>query len=85
MILADCWDHYESTSPKPPSMDQLISKMEDFLIKLYSIIYTESFHFDHIYPTRSLSVDSELFKIRERMIKLQLAPLKYKQLAAAQA
>lgn len=58
-------------------MDQLLKKMEEFLIKLYAIIHSEEFRFDHVYPTRSSPVDSDLFLTREALIKLQLAPSKY--------
>jgi hypothetical protein len=57
-----------------------MEKVETFLIKLYAIIYSESFKFDHVYPTRSLPVDSELFLQREHLIKAQFAPLKAKKL-----
>jgi len=70
LILADCWDYYETTLCKTgPSLDQLLQKMEECLIKLYPIIYSEDFHLDHVYPTRSSPVDSELFYIRETLIK----------------
>jgi hypothetical protein len=61
LILADCWETYETSLNKPPTLDQLMEKVETFLIKLYAIIYSETFKFDHVYPTRSLPVDSELF------------------------
>lgn len=54
--------------------------MEDYLTKLYAIIYSEDFYFDHVYPTRSLAIDSDLFLLRESMIKAQLSPAKFKKL-----
>jgi hypothetical protein len=54
--------------------------MEDYMLKVYAIIYSEEFHFDHVYPTRSLPPDSDLFLARELAIKQQLAPIKYKKL-----
>ena len=54
--------------------------MDDSLTKLYALIYSEDFHFDHVYPTRSLALDSDLFQARESLIKAQLAPAKFKKL-----
>jgi hypothetical protein len=61
-------------------MDFLLTKMEDYLIKAYAVAYNEHFHFDHVYPTRSLPVDSDLFLTREALLKFELAPLKFKRL-----
>jgi hypothetical protein len=62
LILADCWEHFETTAPKgAPTIDESLAMMEEFLVKAYAIIYWEDFHFDHVYPTRSTSVDSDLF------------------------
>lgn len=48
------------------------------MIKLYSIIYSAEFAFDHVNPTRSSSMESEIFKTREMMIKNALIPGRYK-------
>jgi hypothetical protein len=82
LLLADCWENYESTAPKGQfTVDEYLAALEEFLVKTYAIIYCEGFHFDHVYPTRGAnSVDSELFIHRETMIKQQLAPLKYKKM-----
>ena len=82
LILADCWENYESTAPKGQfNVDEYLVALEEFLVKTYAIIYCEEFHFDHVYPTRGAnSVDSELFVRRETMIKQQLAPQKYKKI-----
>lgn len=74
LILGECWDE-----SKP--LEQLVTKAEEALVKLYAIIYSDEFRFDHVYPTRSSAAESDLFKTRERLIKLQLAPLKAKNLA----
>jgi len=76
-LLADCWDEPASSTT---SIEQLLPKMDDSLTKLYAIIYSEDFHFDHVYPTRSLALDSDLFQARESLIKAQLAPAKFKKL-----
>jgi hypothetical protein len=82
LILADCWEHYESTAPKGQfTVDEYLGALEEFLVKTYAIIYCEGFHFDHVYPTRGAnSTDSDLFILRETMIKQQLAPQKYKKI-----
>ena len=71
LLLADCWEHYESTAPKGQfTVDEYLVALEEFLVKTYAIIYQEGFHFDHVYPTRGAnSVESELFSQRESMIK----------------
>ena len=76
LILADCWENFETTAPKGHfTIDELLAGMEEFLVKTYAIIYCEDFHFDHVYPTRGPnSVDSDLFIHRETMMKQQLAP-----------
>lgn len=56
----------------------MIKKMEEFMMKLYAIIYSAEFKFDHIYPTRSSPLESEKFFQRENMIKSQLMLGKYK-------
>ena len=83
LILADCWENFETTAPKGQfTIDELLASMEEFLVKTYAIIYCEDFHFDHVYPTRGPnSVDSDLFIHRETMMKQQLAPQKYKKMA----
>ena len=78
LILADCWDE-----SKP--LETLVAKAEETLVKLYAIIYSDEFRFDHMYPTRSSSSDSDTFRVRERLIKVQLAPLKAKQVPQAKA
>ena len=52
--------------------------MEEFMMKLYSIIYSAEFKFDHVYPTRSSPLESEKFFLRENMIKSQLLIGKFK-------
>jgi hypothetical protein len=40
LILADCWESYESTAPKGQfTLEELINGMEEFLVKTYAIIY----------------------------------------------
>jgi hypothetical protein len=75
LFLQDCWENFETTTPKCQfTIDELLAGIE-FLLKTYAIIYCEDFHFDHFYPTRGPnSVDSDLFINRERMMKQQLAP-----------
>ena len=83
LILADSWEHYETTmAPKGQfTVDELLAGVEEFLVKTYAIIYCEDFHFDHVYPTRAPhSLESETFAKREIMLKQQLAPQKYKKL-----
>jgi hypothetical protein len=82
LILADCWDANESTALKSTTLDQMMNKVEDSLLKAYAIIYSEAFHFDHVYPTRSNPVDSETFLARDALLKQQLAPSKYKKALA---
>lgn len=82
MVLAECWDSWETDGKQQATIDQLMVKMEEYLLKTYAIIYSEEYHFDHVYPTRSLPVDNELFVAREMAIKQQLAPIKYKKLAS---
>ena len=53
-------------------------KMEEMMIKLYSIIYSSEFQFEHVYPTRSTPLDSDLFRNREQLIKNALIPGRYK-------
>lgn len=48
------------------------------MIKLYSIIYSSEFAFEHVFPTRSTPLDSDLFRIREQLIKNALIPGRYK-------
>lgn len=92
LLLADCWgDTYDQVDLTPGaksanaySWDMLLAKMEDYLIKAYAIAYSQPFHFDHVYPTRSLPTDSDLFQTRETLLKQQLAPLKYKKLITQQ-
>jgi hypothetical protein len=64
LILADSWEHYETTmAPKGQfTVDELQAAMEEFLIQSYAIIYSEDFRFDHVYPTRAPhSLESEIF------------------------
>ena len=84
LFLADAWDHYfpaDVTKPLP-SMSDLTAKLEDFLFKLYALVHWEDFHFDHVYPTRSTSVDSALFAKREEIIIQQLAPARWRKISA---
>ncbi|TNV88020.1 hypothetical protein FGO68_gene1522 [Halteria grandinella] len=85
LIMAECWEAWELDNKQPPTLEQLIVKMEDYILKIYAIVYSEDFHYDHVYPCRSLPVDSELFTKRELAIKQQLAPIKYKKLSLAAA
>lgn len=43
----------------------LTQKVEDFMTKLYSVIYNPEFKFDHVYPTRSQPLESNLLLNRE--------------------
>jgi hypothetical protein len=52
--------------------------MEEYLLKAYATLYSAEFHFDHVYPTRSLPTDHALFQARYLLITQQLAPLKYR-------
>ena len=88
LILADSWEHYETTmAPKGQfTTDELLVAMEQFLVQTYAIIYCEDFHFDHVYPTRAPhSIESDTFLQREILMKQQLAPQKYKKLAVKAA
>lgn len=85
LVLAECWDAWEVDNKSPPTIEQLIVKMEDYLLKVYAIVYSEDFSYDHVYPTRSLPVDSELFIKRELAIKQQLNPIKFKKLSVSVA
>jgi hypothetical protein len=46
--------------------------MEEFMTKLYSIVYSAEFKIDHIFPTRSSAFESDLFTQRETLIKSAL-------------
>ena len=46
-----------------------MKRMEDYMMKLYAIIYSKEFKFDHVYPTRSLPLDSDRFYLRETLVK----------------
>jgi hypothetical protein len=52
--------------------------MEEYLLKAYATLYSAEFHFDHVYPTRSLPTDHALFQARYLLITQQLATLKYR-------
>ncbi len=60
-------------------------KLEDFLFKLYAVVHWEAFRFDHVYPTRSTSIDSTLFKHREDLVLQQLAPARWRKLSSSAA
>ena len=83
--MAECWDAWETEGKQPPTIEQLIKKMEEYMLKVYAIVYSEDFHYDHVYPCRSLPVDSELFTNRELSLKQQLAPIKFKKLSLSAA
>lgn len=52
--------------------------MEDYIYKLYSIVYSPDYSLNHVYPTRSSPVDSDLFNKRETLVKELLIPGKFK-------
>lgn len=70
-ILGDCWDIEVNQTQLGSQIkwEELLTKMETIIHKLYSIIYDPQFLFDHVYPTRSQALESELFLKREVMIK----------------
>jgi len=68
--MSDAWDsHFPADVTKPLlTMPELIDKLKVYLHKLYALVHWEDFYFDHVYPTRSTSVDSDLFAKREDII-----------------
>lgn len=65
LLMADCWEqevNLKAVQSQPVNMELMVKKMEEFMGKLYSIIYSAEFCFDHVFPTRSSGVDSQLFK-----------------------
>ena len=56
----------------------MAAKVEQFLSKLYCLIYSPSFEYDFIYPTRSIAYESDLYINRENLIKQALVTNKAK-------
>jgi len=69
LLMADIWEHWENSFlPKAPGFAEMTQKIEEILIKVYAILYWEDFHFDHVYPTRSSSIDGPLYAKREELM-----------------
>ena len=64
-LLGDCWEAEVNQkllqNQQSVNFEALMKKMEEFMTKLYSIIYQSDFCFDHVFPTRSSGVESNLF------------------------
>lgn len=80
-IMGECWDiEVTQVQGQQINLEKLLQKLEEFVGKLYSLIYNPQFHFDHVFPTRSSPLESNVFKTREVMIKKSLLPSNSKHL-----
>ncbi len=60
-LVGDCWDIEIKKQNAANNIELQVKLMEEFMTKLYSIVYSSSFCLEHIFPTRSSSFESDLF------------------------